>query len=263
MLQVKNLYHGTEPTNVTGEVQTEGYTDYIPHPGFEFGEAKTGIWAGKYMSSGSISMITIKSGLSFLKNQSVGNYFNAGLEVKNQYGLPGDTHLTKNIEWGAIAYLADSKYGRNKTEVGRTPSAVSGGNVLLSTTGNMNGVFDMSGALNESVAAYLENPGVSSNTNFNSLIAADKKYKDVYIVGSSDTIDMNYDTNKGVKGDGIFETSNGNVNTSSTSASGGTLYEYGTGSGWYLDESTFPSGSTPGITRGRILESYKSIWYIL
>lgn len=99
--------------------------------------------------------------------------------AKSFYGLSSaetDSHMIKNSEWGAVAYLAHSRYGRSGTEVtvnnynnenaaggyrygitGLAGSAVSAATVkainsvyayntqngvLASTTGNVTGVFD-------------------------------------------------------------------------------------------------------------------------
>ena len=99
-------------------------------------------------------------------------------ESGNQYGfkVSDETHMMKNMEWGAVTYLAHSKYGRctsgkcteitvnncNKHVTGIGADSVSAttssttcttaGNkydgtkgVLASTTGNIYGVYDMSG----------------------------------------------------------------------------------------------------------------------
>ena len=40
-------------------------------------------------------------------------------ESGNPYGLTSgsEAHLMKNSEWGAVAYLTQSKYGRNGVEI--------------------------------------------------------------------------------------------------------------------------------------------------
>ena len=91
----------------------------------------------------------------------------------NEYGFStsDETHMIKNMEWGAVTYLSHSKYGINKeialnsnssqitgcgpqssgsTSSGTTCNAY---NTELgqtsSTTGNIYGVYDMSGGTSE------------------------------------------------------------------------------------------------------------------
>ncbi|MCL2860125.1 MAG: hypothetical protein FWF46_06155 [Oscillospiraceae bacterium] len=101
-----------------------------------------------------------------------------------------NTHLIKNSEWGVAAYLCYSQYGQvpevnsagkrsgsginydqwtgagpqapeNYTTYATTPNADQQYNgkygVLASTTGNVYGIYDMSGGENEIVAGYLDN----------------------------------------------------------------------------------------------------------
>ena len=175
-----------------------------------------------------------------------------------------ESHLLKNSEWGAVAYLAHSKYGRNETEVsinsqtytghGNESKPFTGGTdgknnvryyidkVTQSTTGNAYGIYDLNGGKLEYVAAYvnngndsLTNYGKSSINNSVSLITADAKYKDVYTVGTNDTYDgNNYDSNSGIKGDAVYETSKNGIGQSS----------------WFSDYSIFPYSSYPFFKRG-------------
>ena len=75
--------------------------------------------------------------------------------------------MMKNDEWGAVAYLSKSKYGKQNEEVdiNSDSSYYTGGgsgnayvtNVGQSTTGTVHGVYDMSGGAWEYVAAYVNN----------------------------------------------------------------------------------------------------------
>lgn len=70
-----------------------------------------------------------------------------------------DTHMTKNVEWGAVTYLAHSKYGLNgegicintnssfKTGIGNDGSSSYNTDVgkNSSITKNVYGIYDMSG----------------------------------------------------------------------------------------------------------------------
>lgn len=111
------------------------------------------------------------------------------------YGLNGmNSHLTKNSEWGAVAYLCHSKYGLNANtsnnkevtinskNLGNSPSTVyaatSYGNantpndVNASTTKNMTGIFDLSGGTFEYTAGYYKGGSCSSNPAYHSAMAS-------------------------------------------------------------------------------------------
>ena len=87
------------------------------HPAFTFGnEEIKGFWIGKFELTGTISNITTKPNLSSIRNKSVSSFETNIMNMKNsgnQYGLntTTDTHMIKNSEWGAVAYLSHSKYG--------------------------------------------------------------------------------------------------------------------------------------------------------
>ena len=251
------------PTNVTGIVRTAEYSDYIPHPAFEFDGAKKGIWVGKYESSGNATTVKIIPNTASLRGIKVSNIFTASQGVKATYSLSGDTHMMKNSEWGVVAYLTESKYGRNGTEIYINNNedyitGISGGStdaskssdttnvyntpngVKASTTGNIYGVYDMSGGSCEYVAGYIDNSNVKSgnhNTDLLDAVAINSKYADVY-KATNDTAANNYGENKVFKGDAIFETST----------------SYSSSKGWHGDTVTFLSGSTAVFIRGRLLQ---------
>ena len=87
------------------------------HPAFTFGEEEIeGFWIGKFELTGTISNITSKPNLSSISSQKVSVFETNIMNMKNsgnQYGLntSTDTHMIKNSEWGAVAYLSHSKYG--------------------------------------------------------------------------------------------------------------------------------------------------------
>lgn len=58
-------------------------------------------------------------------------------ETNNPYGLTNkvDSHLTKNSEWGAVAYLTHSKYGINGQEVRINNVSANGENTIYGVTG--------------------------------------------------------------------------------------------------------------------------------
>jgi len=166
-----------------------------------------------------------------------------------------DPHLIKNTEWGAAAYLAHSKYGRNKI-TGETMSNLTGyntgngnykTNVGLSTTNNVYGIYDMAGGAWEHTAAYVDSTkgGTVANTYLTStsygkaLYDAPSKYKDVYVAASSDDRVRNYSANAHMYGDAIFETSYTSYD--------GTNYP---DSSWNGDYSAFSFASSPFFFRG-------------
>ena len=245
----EKLVIGTEPTNVTGRVKTKLYSDYIPHPAFEFDGAKAGIWVGKFESSGSKDEVTIIPNTASLKYTSVSDIFTACQGIKSTYNLTQnmDSHMMKNIEWGACSYLAESKYGRNGIEVttNDNTSYLTGGgnyssNVLQSTTGNIYGIYDMNGGSWDYVAGYVTNSTLSSNgqnANLLNAVATNKKYADVYNVGTVDSSANNYSSNKGIKGDAVLETSTAGTDVTS----------------WHVDYSCMPSAEFPVFLRGRYM----------
>ena len=188
--------------------------EWLTHPAFTFGTTElNGIWVGKFESSNSTSDVKIIPNVSSLRSQTVGNMFNASraIETTAKYGLSSsevDTHMMKNMEWGAVAYLTNSKYGRyeasgscissgcevwinpnNNYTTGCAGSSVSASStsscnqwnttygVNASTTGNIYGIYDMSGGAWEYVMGNYNKTVVSSGINFGSI---DSKYYDVY-----------------------------------------------------------------------------------
>ena len=91
---------------------------WLTHPAFTFGDTElNGIWVGKFESSGATDNITIVPNVSSLGDITIDDMFNASraIETTAKYGLDAntiDTHMMKNMEWGAVAYLSQSKYGK-------------------------------------------------------------------------------------------------------------------------------------------------------
>ncbi len=96
----------------------EGY--YMTHPAFtSFGI--NGFWVGKFetgydgaisteeaqVDSSDISKIIIKPNVYSWRNITVGNAFKASYEYQSNL----QSHMMKNTEWGAVAYLQHSIYG--------------------------------------------------------------------------------------------------------------------------------------------------------
>ena len=210
------------------------------HPAFNYGQTVSGIWVAKFEASNSGGKIKVEPGVQSWRSITVNDIYTNCLN----YNKTLNSHMMKNDEWGAVAYLSKSKYGKNaEVDINSDSSYYTGGgsgnayvtNVGQSTTGTVHGVYDMSGGAWEYVAAYVNN-GNSNLTNYgSSLVNGDAKTKNVYSKGSSDSRDNNYSANSGKYGDAVYETSaNGNSSSSS----------------WYGDDSFFPYSNFPFFVRG-------------
>ena len=270
-------YSTTYPSATTGGAMSDYVVhpafDYggTALPGFWVGKFESSNTAG-YGDSSSTANTTnltlqIKAGVTSWRSITVDNIFKVCTAMNdsgNPYGLTeaSDPHMMKNSEWGAVAYLSqNATYGKGSevwinnssdyitgsagnsvsagTDTGTTNDYKSTQGQNASTTGNITGVYDMSGGAWEYVAAYVNNGHSNLTTYGSSLVNADPKYKDVYSKGSSDSYSNNYtasnpSTSTGHYGDAVWETSNSGTSTNS----------------WYSDYSYFPCTNTPFFRRG-------------
>ncbi len=128
-------------TNTTGNVtctyksngaetcQNKANGNWYTHPAFTMINAsgnKTelkGIWVGKFETTGSTTTPTIKPGVSSLRSITVANMYNTSKLIRSTDYLTTnginqvDSHMMKNIEWGAVAYLKQSNYGLGITDI--------------------------------------------------------------------------------------------------------------------------------------------------
>ena len=217
-----------------------GQGNWNIHPAFNYGQTVSGIWVAKFEASNSGGKIKVEPGVQSWRSITVNDIYTNCLN----YNKTLNSHMMKNDEWGAVAYLSKSKYGKNaEVDINSDSSYYTGGgsgnayvtNVGQSTTGTVHGVYDMSGGAWEYVAAYVNN-GNSNLTNYgSSLVNGDAKTKNVYNKASSDNNTNNYNANSGKYGDAVYETSaNGNSSSSS----------------WYGDCSYFPNSDWPFFYRG-------------
>ena len=285
---IKSMYHTKGDATTAGTIEVEfikgltnetstgrtsfqnasGQGNWNIHPAFDYGEEVSGIWVAKFEASpvgatttpsnseydGTGKKLQVVPGVSSWRSITISNAY----DVCKAYNPGLNSHLMKNDEWGAVAYLSKSRYGKQNEEVwinnsssyitgSAGNSAVASSNtgtdtnyastqgVKASTTGNVYGVYDMSGGAWERVAAYVNNGNSSLTSYGNSLVKGDAKTKNVYTAGSGDTRQANYNANAGKYGDAVYETSS----------------EYDTSSGsWYADCSYFPSSSAPFFYRG-------------
>lgn len=294
-IEIKFLKDDTNiPIGETTEITNTTPGTWVVHPAFTnegnggFGNL-TGIWVAKFeASSSNVSVATVENDLATKgggdtnslqvrvipnvtswRGITVNNIFTVcrnltetGNSLENTSNL--NSHMMKNTEWGAVAYLSRSVYGKNG-EVWNNPyynktinyspitglcgnetngkdnattnmsntvkyNETGGGNA--STTGNVYGIYDMAGGAWEYVAGYLSE--ITALTNYTTLASADSKYKDVY-AGTSRDRNTNYNANTGKYGDAVYETSSSGIS--------------GTGS-WDSSYSYFPDSSYPVFIRG-------------
>ena len=228
---------------------SSGQGNWNIHPAFNYGQTVSGLWVAKFEASSkegnsnnsgdnvTTKTLQVKQGVSSWRNIEIGNIYT----VCKNYNSALNSHMMKNDEWGAVAYLSKSKYGKNaEVTINDNSLYYTGGgsgnayvsNVGQSTTGTVHGVYDMSGGAWENVAGYVNNSYTTSYGS--SLVNGDPKTKNVYSKGSSDNATDNYNANSGKYGDAVYETS--------TSGSGATS--------WYDDHSKFPNTSSPFFSRG-------------
>ena len=186
----------TYPKDYDITKQTVGEeSEMIVHPAFTFGGANLrGIWVAKFEASmaednqntkeendlnASNKTVKVLPNVESWRYITVGKSFEVCYNMKSKdiYKLSSstNTHLMKNNEWGAVAYLAASQYGvipsRNASgtqyETGKYNSYTGTKdyktNIAQSTTGNVTGIYDLNGGAWERVAAYWDNGSYSMN----------------------------------------------------------------------------------------------------
>lgn len=258
--------------------------EWLTHPAFTFGEEElTGFWVGKFETStttDSVCYITpstsncnnalhiplIKPNVASLRYQNAYNQFETAKKFNDHSiygtGIANDSHMMKSTEWGAVAYLSQSKYGKygnqlyDNTEglekevwvnpntfylTGCAGSGVSelGSEVCnqyhtengskASTTGNVYGVYDMSGGSWETVmAGIFDSSGqniIVGSSGFNQSLIDDarmEKYINKYEYGTSSS-----DYSRRILGDATGEVR-----------------------GWYGDSPNMIDSTHPGMCRG-------------
>ena len=119
----------TYASNGAETCQNKANGNWYTHPAFTMINAsgnKTelkGIWVGKFETSGSTTTPTVKPGVSSLKKITVANMYSTGLIFRSTDYITSnginqsDSHMMKNIEWGAVAYLKQSNYGLGITDI--------------------------------------------------------------------------------------------------------------------------------------------------
>ena len=153
--------------------------------------------------------------------------------------------MAKNSEWGAMAYLTESKYGRNGETVTKNSQRTTGDgayktNVNQSTTNNIYGIYDTSGGSTEYTTSYIADGTVTYGNSFASIDgstnnkAESTEYTTVYEKAEDNTSINNYKANVNkIFGDGVFETS---------------TEEFGQAA-WHSAGTEFPSANNPFFRR--------------
>ena len=250
--------------------------EWLTHPAFtSFGV--DGFWVGKFetgyngatsvatsqVNANDSSKVIIKPNVYSWRNITVGNIFLTSYNYEREL----DSHMMKNTEWGAVAYLSHSIYGIDreininnnssyKTGYSALPSTdqhtykgtIGDGSsynqlynteigYLASTTGNISGVYDMSGGAWEYVAG-----DISGNTGSSGLTVSnyDSKYFDVYPSSSTLTSYQNRILGDATGEMGPFKQYVDGDNTSRYHSS------------WYADLSYFVDPSYPWFGRGGV-----------
>ncbi len=227
----------TYASNGAETCQNKANGNYYTHPAFTMINAsgnKTelkGIWVGKFETTGSTTTPTVKPGVSSLKNITIANMYNTGKLFRSTDYITSnginqsDSHMMKNVEWGAVAYLKQSNYGLGITDitVNDNSSYLTGGgtgtsyktNKGQSTNGNITGVYDMSGGAFEFIMGnYNKTAGYSGLT----VSGIPAEHIDIY---SGNSVSASH------LGDATGETA-----------------------GWYSDRANFVSSSNPWFDRG-------------
>ena len=252
--------------------------------------------------------------MNYINHNDAFNLAKVMTENGNIYGLTGsaDSHLMKNSEWGAVAYLSQSKYGLDGTDItvnnvslnsggakrtntagksgvdsvyavtGCTTGSISEGETVktmaningttgntanngvytwdqlngckASNTGNIYGIYDLSGGTYERTATYVANGNSNLKTygssiayDGNTLKTASTKYTTAYPFDSSTD-------NTGITNNETLNTASGNNYKKNTLIFGDSIRETstaGTGSSlWYDDFSYYPGLLYPFSIRG-------------
>ena len=208
--------------------------------------------------------IIIKPNVKSLSRNNISNFFFASRSMEqagNSFGFVNtevDTHMSKNNEWGAVAYLTQSIYGRcisstSCTEVGinnntsyitgygapaGSGTSVTNGtyNTTLgknaSTTGTIYGIYDMSGGAWEYVMGVLVDTNgkprsgynSSSNSGFTGMLSDGTTYTGIAF---PDSKYYNLYTSSSYTGHALTETKN-----------------------WYRDSAGFVNSNCPWFVRG-------------
>ncbi len=150
---VELIFGEYDTVDKEGECKTPGVSgssgnckvgDYMTHPAFQSFETK-GIWVGKFEVGykGATSTtgaqqnvynsdkVEIKPNVYSWRNIQVANAHLNSYNYKREY----DSHMMKNTEWGAVAYLQHSVYGsRKNVRVNNNSNCITGYSAVVDAT---------------------------------------------------------------------------------------------------------------------------------
>ncbi len=170
-----------------------------------------GFWFAKFEMNGSTSNeLNSHFGTQSERSQTIGTMYEHARNAT--FGYKGtlasdinansfmNSHMVKNSEWGAVAYLTHSQYGLNGNKITTNACGLyesdyykywcGGGmedayieNTNQSTTGNVYGIYDMSGNAGDMVAAFnrLGNSSYLTSSNYGKNLTKYAKDGDNYI----------------------------------------------------------------------------------
>ncbi len=246
-IDVKFIAKTTESETGSAQYTGDKASGWRTNEAFDFPETngngnniptkRGGIWVGKFETTGSLEKegqacvntscntnnVTIKPGINSMRDQTASSFFymSRSMQLHNSstYGFvanSGDLHMMKNDEWGAVAYLSQSRYGKygnsdytgankevyiNNDETfvtghsGGSPDAESSATIYeyndmtnlgqgkgqvgpgASTTGNIYGIYDMSGGALEFVMGVIEYDAQGVNNHNGQIVSASSGFK--------------------------------------------------------------------------------------
>lgn len=231
--------NGTNTTGILSDNPQNG--EWYTHPAFTLGDKQLkGLWVGKFETSVDKTSLCYTSPnttncnnsnqspriipsvyslveQTMLYKRDTVNKFASTFYLSNSGIEQADTHIMKNIEWGAVTYFTYSKYGLSTSDIGinnysdssndykqktgcGSQAGTGAANVcnnydtqtgqLASTTANIYGIYDMSGGYFETVMGFARNQTntslVYSSSGFNSTtLPINSIYVDTYPYGTT------------------------------------------------------------------------------
>ncbi len=288
-----NCSNSTYPNTTSQDDQLNNQTAWATHPAFTWGsEELNGFWIGKFETTGSIKEPTILPNQYHKANEYIGVFYDIAKSIgqpdpSNNYGNGTATtsnahnlmilssHMLKNSEWGAVAYLASSKYGagiasdgssnvkNNASKDNSTGSNYGDGKDSASITGcgpyNINGsttTYNCSGDITHQYQSDIGQLASTTNNEYGVYDMAGGAYE--YVMGNYAGDDLSQsggDTTymkTAVKPPyvDIYNIDSNNKctwNTSGSGCGGHALFET---AGWSGDFSYFVNSSVPWFVRG-------------
>ena len=261
--------------------QTTADSNYILHPAFTWDENSdgtiatsehiSGIWVGKFETTGTATAPTILPNITSLRSQTVSAQFNTSLLLKNYLSNVGttDSHMAKNSEWGAVAYLSQSVYGKygNTSYTGANKEVYKNDSSRF-YTGRSSGTYPQGGGSKSGTCLYNNitdrgsgtgscGGGASTTGNITGIYdMADGA--DEYVMGYPTTASTTWGATSSTNYAGFTSAPaskyyDAYTSTTATTACNGGIckgHALSETSGWYNDVVYFGSASHPWLSRG-------------